>query len=162
MRPFAFFERRVRGFRVVEIGALAVLLVLVLTVYLAKTGAGGKSADIDHVQAQIDDEQSQIRLLRAEVASLEQPERLQALSDHYLGLVPISARHEITPEALMDIARVDAASQKPIAGATDPLTSPGSPDLTAGVKAADAAPAATKPPAPAPAAAPADDQAETR
>lgn len=160
MRPFGIFERRVRGFRVVEIGALAVLMVLILTVYLAKTGAGGKSADIDHVQSQIDDEQSQIRLLRAEVATLEQPERLEALSDRYLGLVPISARREITAAALGDVARVASTDQKPIAGAADPLTQPGSPDLTPGMKAVAAAPAPAAPKDPTPVAA--DDPAEAR
>ena len=32
MKLFGFFDRRVRGFRVVEVGALGVLLVLILAV----------------------------------------------------------------------------------------------------------------------------------
>ena len=92
MRPLAFFDRRVRGFRVVELGGAAVLLVLILVVYLAKTGAGGKREDIDRVQAQIDAEQTNIRLLKAEVATLEQPERLEALSARFLNLQPIPAQ----------------------------------------------------------------------
>jgi len=47
---------------------VGVLLILILTVYLAKTGAGGKRADIDRIQKQITDEQTQVRMLRAEVA----------------------------------------------------------------------------------------------
>jgi cell division protein FtsL len=129
MRPFAFFERRVRGFRVVELGGLGVLLILILTVYLAKTGAGGKTADIDKIQQQIFDEQTQIRMLRAEVANLEQPERLEALSARYLGLQPISARHEVTAQGLGDVARFAVVGQKPTLVTSDPLTQPGSPDL---------------------------------
>ncbi|MDR3513668.1 MAG: cell division protein [Caulobacteraceae bacterium] len=129
MRPFAFFERRVRGFRVVELGGLLVLLALILTVYLAKTGAGGKRADIDHIQQQIGDEQTQIRLLRAEVANLEQPERLETLSARYLGLEPISARREVTPQALADVAIVAVVDHKTTPVVADPLTQAGSPDL---------------------------------
>lgn len=142
MNPFGFFERRVRGFRVVELGGACVLLVLILTVYLAKTGAGGTRADIDHIQQQIDDEQTQIRLLRAEVANLEQPERLETLATRYLGLEPIPARREITPQALADIARETVVDHKPIPVAADPLLQTGSPDLPAAAPRAGA-PAAT-------------------
>jgi cell division protein FtsL len=146
MRPFGFFEHRVRGFRVVELGALGVLLILILTVYLAKTGAGGKRADIDRIQQQIFDEQTQIRMLRAEVATLEQPERLEALSARYLGLQPISARREVTVQGLPDVARVATVDHKTTLIASDPLTNPGSPDLAPGqagaLQPADAAPKA--------------------
>jgi len=53
MTRVGFFNRRIRGFRIVEIGAMAVLVALVLVVYLAKDGAGDKRADIDRVQEQI-------------------------------------------------------------------------------------------------------------
>jgi cell division protein FtsL len=113
-----FFDRRVRGFRIVELGGAAVLLVLVLAVYLAKTGAGGKRADIDKVQQQITAEQAQIRLLRAEVASLEQPERLEALSSQYLGLQPVPAKHEVPAESLGELAAlVTAVPAKPASAA---------------------------------------------
>jgi cell division protein FtsL len=104
MKLAGLFDQRVRGFRIVELGGLGVLLVLVLAVYLAKTGAGGERANIDHVQQQIEDEQTRIRLLQAEVANLEQPERLEALSSHYLDLQPITAKREVQPDALPDIA----------------------------------------------------------
>lgn len=131
MNPFGFFDRRVRGFRVVEVGALGVLLVLILTVYLAKTGAGGKRADIDRIQGQINSEQTQIRMLRAEVATLEQPSRLEALAA-YLQLGPISARREITVAALPDVARVAVVDHKTSLIVSDPLTAVGSPDVNKG------------------------------
>jgi cell division protein FtsL len=148
MRPFGFFDHRFRGFRVVELGGLVVLLILILTVYLAKTGAGGKRADIDRIQAQIFDEQTQIRMLRAEVATLEQPQRLEALSSRYLGLQPISARREVTPEGLQDVARVAVVDHKPSLVANDPLTQVGSPDLLPGQTGATAAPKTAPAPPP--------------
>ena len=156
MNPFGFFDRRVRGFRIVEVGALGVLLVLILTVYLAKTGAGGKRADIDRIQGQISDEQTQIRMLRAEVATLEQPSRLEALAA-YLQLGPISARREITVAALPDVARVAVVDHKTTLIVSDPLTAVGSPDINQGPApvppAAGAVVPAATPAAPAPVAA---------
>ena len=119
MKLSGLFDRRVRGFRVVELGGGAVLLALVLAVYLAKTGAGGERADIDHVQQQIFDEQTRIRLLQAEVANLEQPERLEALSAQYLGLQPVPAKHEVQADALPDLALIQhvAKAAQPVAAA---------------------------------------------
>jgi cell division protein FtsL len=151
MRPFGFFEHRFRGFRVVELGGLGVLLILILTVYLAKTGAGGKRADIDRIQKQITDEQTQVRMLRAEVATLEQPARLEALSARYLGLQPISARREVTAQGLQDVARVAVVDHKATSVTGDPLTAVGSPDLP---NAAPPSPVVAT--APTPDAAPAD------
>jgi cell division protein FtsL len=121
MKLSGLFDQRVRGFRIVEVGGLGVLLILVLAVYLSKAGAGGERADIDHVQQQIFDEQARIRLLQAEVANLEQPERLEALSGQYLGLQPVSAKHEVQPDALPDLALIQKAKTMP---ATPPAKAP--------------------------------------
>jgi len=100
----SFFQRRVRGFRLVELVAFALLLLLVLGVYLAKTGAGSERAEIARVEGAIDEERRRLRLLRAEVAYLEQPERIERLSS-MVGLAPIDAKRETAPEALPEIAR---------------------------------------------------------
>ena len=100
----ALFQRRIRGFRVVELAALVILLVLVLSVYLAKAGAGRERAEIGKVETAIGEEQSRMKLLRAEVAYLEQPERIERLST-LLGLEPITVQREAAPEALPQIAR---------------------------------------------------------
>lgn len=94
------FNTRVRGFRVVEIGALSVLLVLVVALYLSKTGAGRERSEINTAERQIRDEQRRIRLLTAEVAHLESPSRLSALAERHLGLAPVQAGREITPDLL--------------------------------------------------------------
>lgn len=115
MSVLGVLDHRFRGFRIIEIGGVGVLLALILLVYLAKTIAGGQSAQIDRVQQQIASEKARVTLLRAEVASLEQPERLEALSGRYLNLQPVDAKHEIDPQALSTIAHADAppASSQP-------------------------------------------------
>jgi len=99
------FQRRVRGFRLVEIVALGVLLTTILVVYLAKTGAGRENADIVQVEQQIQLERERLRLLSAEVAFLEQPERIERLSSQYLGMGPLASKRETPVEALPAIAR---------------------------------------------------------
>jgi len=113
MKLFGVLDRRVRGVRVIDLAGAVLLCGLVLVVYMAKTGAGGTAADIDKVQRQIDEEHSQIRLLQAEVANEEQPERLASLSGQLLNLQPIPPRHEIPSEALADI--VQSPALKPTA-----------------------------------------------
>ena len=100
----SFFDTRVRGFRVVEIGALSILLVLVVALYLSKTGAGRERSDITTAERQIAEEQSRSRLLEAEVAHLESPERLSALATAHLGLAPVGQGREITVEQLQTAA----------------------------------------------------------
>jgi len=141
MRGPGFFDRRVRGFRIVELGAMSVLAALVVVVYLAKDGAGDKRADIDRVQEQIVAEQDQIRLLKAEVAHQEQPERLEALAGQYLGLQPIAAKHEVDAGALADLARVSAPAPvaKPASAGT-PVSPAGASPAAAVVLAPTAAP----------------------
>jgi len=111
MRVFGFLDRRVRGVRVIDLAGAVLLCGLVLVVYMAKTGAGGTATDIDKVQLKIDDEHGQIRLLQAEVANEEQPQRLAALSGQLLNLQPIPPKHEIPYEALADVAHAPPPSK---------------------------------------------------
>jgi hypothetical protein len=146
MSVLGVFDRRFRGFRVIEIGGVGVLLALILLVYLAKTIAGSESAQIDSVQQQIGDERAKVSLLRAEVASLEQPERLEALSGRYLGLQPVDAKHEIDAQALADIAHAGAPpTQALAAGAAPQSTTPQSATPGVAPAAVAAGPGAAKP-----------------
>lgn len=104
------FQRRVRGFRVVEVAAFAIFVATALMVYLGKTTAGRENADIVRIEREIEAERERLRLLRADVAYLEQPERLSRLSSQYLGLQPITAKRETEPEALPEIARAGLLS----------------------------------------------------
>lgn len=122
------FNRRVRGFRVVEVVGLGILLTLVTSVYLAKTMAGRERSEITRIEGEIQDEKARKRLLEAEVAFLEQPRRIEAMAVA-MGLQPIQASHETTEDALVDVAR----HQAPAA-----LAQPTAPPVEASALAADA------------------------
>jgi len=101
----SLLDRKVRGFRLVDLVALGVLTSLILSVYLAKTMAGRERAQIASVDRQIAEEKARIRLLQAEVAHLEQPARIEHLSEAYLGMEPAPIRHEVSVDALTEVAR---------------------------------------------------------
>jgi len=103
------FTRRLRGFRVFDLVALAILLALAVGSYAFKTFAGAESADTIGVEDQITQEQKRIRLLQAEIAHLEDPSRIERLSTQYLGMQPIDPKQETTPEALSQVALRGAA-----------------------------------------------------
>ena len=103
------FNHRYRGFRVVNFAALGILLVLMLGVYWAKTRAAADSSDIASLERQIVAKQHEIRILRAQVAGLETPERIAKLSSEQLGMAPIDAKHEALPE---DVPRLAGAQSR--------------------------------------------------
>jgi hypothetical protein len=114
----SLMARRVRGFRLVDLIALGLLVVLILGVYLAKTIAGRERTEIAVVERAIDMEKARIRLLQAEVSHLEQPSRIAHLSEAYLGLAPVSLKRETSIEALPEVAL------KPIAPMTGEAETP--------------------------------------
>jgi cell division protein FtsL len=127
MNGFAgFLGRSLRGVRLVEFGALMVMLVMALGVYLAKAAAGRERADITQVESQIQDEQKRLRLLQAEVAHLEEPARLVSLSAQ-LGLGPTNAKRQGSPESLGEIARDALLPEKPEKKASAQVASIGAP-----------------------------------
>ena len=100
------FDRRFRGFRVVNLVGIGLLVTIVLAVYLGKTFAGRERNEIAEVEMQIRQEKIRVRLLQAEVAHLEQPRRLQSLASQGLGMKPITVSQEIT---LNDLSRLKPA-----------------------------------------------------
>ncbi|MET0294610.1 MAG: cell division protein [Phenylobacterium sp.] len=119
----SLLDRKVRGFKLVDVLALGLLAALVLGVYLAKTMAGRERTEIARVERQIAGERGRIRLLEAEVSHLEQPTRIGQLSQAYLGLAPATAENEATAETLPKIAEEGAkaaAKAAPAKLAADP------------------------------------------
>lgn len=116
MSVSGLFNRRVRGFRVVEVVGVGILLTLFTSVYLAKTFAGRELQEIGKIEQQIDEEAVRKRLLEAEVAHLEQPRRIEQLAQ-MMQLKPIAPDHEITEDALIDVARRRELPRAPIAAA---------------------------------------------
>lgn len=135
MSPIArLFDQRVRGFRVVEVAALACLVLLILWVYLTKAQAGDERARIASIEREIAVEQQKLRMLKAESAHLEQPTRIERLSEAYLGLEPVPAKREATPQTLPEIVRSPAPARAPAPPATqadaDPAPPPPAPEAT--------------------------------
>jgi cell division protein FtsL len=123
MRISALFTRRIRGVRLVNVWGAGLLLVLVIGLYLVKTFAGGERADIASTEMQIADEQHKIRLLHAELAYLQQPARIERLSEQYLGMAPASGKHETTVADLAEVARAAPDDAKAKAGQAAPAAS---------------------------------------
>ena len=98
------FTARWRGFRVLEILALTLLLGLVVAVYLSKTGAGNERSLIAQTETEIAAERERIRALQAEVAHLEAPERLERLAVQHLAMAPTPADRETTIDQLPQVA----------------------------------------------------------
>lgn len=107
------FTARWRGFRVLEILALTVLLGLVVAVYLSKTGAGRERSEIARVEQEIAAEHARIRVLQAEVAHLEAPDRLERLAVQHLAMAPVAADHETTVEQLPQVALGEVTPSRP-------------------------------------------------
>lgn len=127
----SLLARRVRGFRLVDLVALGVLVLLILGVYLAKTMAGRERAQIATVERQITAEKARIRLLQAEVSHLEQPARIEHLSETYLGMAPVNVKHEATADSLATLVQEPASKQVVKVDATpvafDPTQDPAPP-----------------------------------
>lgn len=119
MSTVGLFNRRVRGFRIVEVVGVCILLSLVTSVYLAKTFAGRERQEIGRIQQQIQEEAGRKRLLEAEVAHLEQPRRIEQLA-LMMQLKPIAPDHEITEDALIDVARRRDLPRAPVAAEASP------------------------------------------
>jgi hypothetical protein len=122
MKVSDVLTRRVRGFRVFDMAALVILLSLALLVYGFKTSAGRERTNISDVESEIHDETQQVRLLRAEVAHLESPDRLERLARPYAGQAPVAARQEIAPDALAEIAQTASTTQTARAPAANTVT----------------------------------------
>ena len=94
------FDRRVRGFRLIELIGFASVIALILSVYLFKGMAGAEGAQITDATRQISEEQHKVRALKAELARLESPDRLERLSTQYLGMQAVSNKQEAQPDSL--------------------------------------------------------------
>ena len=99
------FDWKVRGVRWVEIIGLVLVAAMIFSVYLAKAAAANESAEIASLERQIRQNGQRVRLLRAEVARLERPGRLEALS-RIAGLEPVDVHRRATAAALPELAPV--------------------------------------------------------
>lgn len=107
--PLALLQRlmdwKIRGVRWIEIIGAVAVAVMILSVYVAKTAAARENARIGEIEREIAEHRQRVRLLRAEVARLEQPGRLESLS-RQAGLEPVDVHR------LGDQGRLPAISEK--------------------------------------------------
>lgn len=96
---------KIRGVRWVEIIGVLLVAAMVFSVYLAKAAAAREGARIADLERQITENGQRVRLLRAEVARLEQPNRLEALS-RGAGLGPVDVHRQATAENLPNLAPI--------------------------------------------------------
>lgn len=117
------FDWKVRGVRWVEIIGLMLVAAMIFSVYLAKAAAASESARIASLERQITQNGQRVRLLRAEVARLEQPGRLEALS-RAAGLMPVDVHRQATAANLPELAPIPEPAPVVIVSPTVP-TDPG-------------------------------------
>ncbi|MDX2234566.1 MAG: septum formation initiator family protein [Hyphomonadaceae bacterium] len=68
--------------------ALAIILVLAVGVFKAKTDAAAARKRIADLESQVASQREEVRSLAAEVQYLESPRRLESLSRRELGMAP--------------------------------------------------------------------------
>ena len=108
----ALFDWKVRGVRVIEIAGVILLAAVVFSTYVAKAGAASQSARVTELETRIASEHQRVRLLRTEVARLEQPARLEALS-RAVGLEPVAVTRRTTVADLPEVAAEMRAEPAP-------------------------------------------------
>lgn len=116
------FAWKIRGVRWVEIIGVLLVAAMIFSVYVAKAAAARTGSEIADLERQIAENGRRVRLLRAEVARLEQPARLEALS-RGAGLVPVDVHRQAGEEQLPALAPLPepaaAAPVEPAAPAGD-------------------------------------------
>ncbi len=128
------FDWKIRGIRWIEIIGVVCVAAMVFSVYVAKAAAARESAAIGQLERQIAENGQRVRLLRAEVARLEQPGRLEALS-RGAGLAPVHADRQADEVELPTLKPVrlptPVAPVTPVAPAAAAPPVPEAPDAEA-------------------------------
>lgn len=100
------------SFRLSTLISWVCIAIAALGVYLVKYAVQGVQRDVAALEAELSKERESVHLLNAEWAYLNRPERLRALSDRHLALMPMDSRAiqsvDVLPAAY-DAAAHDAA-----------------------------------------------------
>lgn len=129
------FDWKVRGVRWIEIIGVGLVAVMIVSVYAAKAAAARESSRIAQLEQDIRENGQRVRLLRAEVARLEQPARLETLS-RQMGLGPVDVRRQAEEGQLPQL------KSAPVAAPAKPQATP---EAAPAVEAAPAETAAVGP-----------------
>lgn len=85
------FEQRVRGVRLVELIGLVLCLGMMFGLGWIKMKEDADVKRLEALKREIAAETEQVKVLRAAVAHLEQPKRIEALASTYLGMKPVDS-----------------------------------------------------------------------
>jgi cell division protein FtsL len=85
-----------------RVAAIALIVVLVVGLYKAKTDAARTSAHVRELEAAVETEEARVRALRGEVARLESPERVERLARERLGVEPGSEANPLPERAIAE------------------------------------------------------------
>ncbi len=113
------FAWKVRGIRCIEIIGVLLVAAMIFSVYLAKAAAAREGAEIADLERQIGESGQRVRLLKAEVARLEQPGRLEALS-RGAGLGPVDMKRQASEANLAHLAPIPEPQPVVIVAPTSP------------------------------------------
>lgn len=118
------FAWKIRGIRWIEIIGVLLVAAMIFSVYLAKAAAAREGARIAELEREIGESGERVRLLKAEVARLEQPARLEALSRE-AGLGPVDMKRQASEDNLGALKPVPApAPVAPSVAAPAPAPAP--------------------------------------
>lgn len=116
------FEKRYYNVRLVNIIAAGVLAAVALGLYMAKIKAAEARETITVLRAKLLEDRRATSVLRAEIAHLEEPDRLKYLAQTYLGLTPREARQEPGADKLVEtIEKAQGVEKKPEAVSPPPV-----------------------------------------
>jgi cell division protein FtsL len=88
-----------RGFYAV---AILIIVALAVGLYKAKTDAARTEAHVRQLEQQIERSEADLRALRAEIAELESPARIEQLAEERLGVAPGSESAALPESALAE------------------------------------------------------------
>ena len=127
------FDWKLRGVRVVEIFGAVIASALIFSVYVTKAAADRENRQIAALEAEIADDAERVRLLRAEIARLERPDRLESLS-RQAGLQPVNVEQRASVGQIETLAPADEPAPAPPA-AVDGAATPAAQAATAAARA---------------------------
>ncbi len=89
--------RRMTGIFMLIIG-----VALIIALYYVKIRSQTANQEVRRLERLVVEEENAIRVLQAEIAFLENPDRLRNLSNIYLSLQPISAKNIISIDEIVN------------------------------------------------------------
>ena len=80
---------------------MAIGIGLVFVLFSIKTRALDARAYVKKLEHKLEQEQAEVRMISAEIAHLESPERLRKLADQHLDLRPVKAKQVLSLEQVV-------------------------------------------------------------